>query len=76
MTREELDILWQKALHESVKNGEQFSRYHFAALVAEHERKEVAQMVLNDAWALTFQTFSQYRSALAKSIRARGQECS
>lgn len=38
MTREELDILWQKALHQSVKDGEQFTRYHFAALVAERER--------------------------------------
>jgi len=34
MTRAELDIMWQKALHESVAAGEQFTRYHFAALVA------------------------------------------
>lgn len=35
MTREEIDTLWHQALQESVKAGEQFTRYHFAALVAE-----------------------------------------
>jgi hypothetical protein len=36
MTREKIDTLWQQALHESVKAGEQFTRYHFAAKVKEH----------------------------------------
>ncbi len=43
MTRDETDTLWQKALHQSVKDGEQFTRYHFAALVAAHEREECAK---------------------------------
>ena len=37
MTRDELDTMWQQALHESVVAGEDFIRYHFAALVAEAE---------------------------------------
>ena len=35
MTREEIDILWQRALGAAVADGEQFTRYHFANLVLE-----------------------------------------
>jgi len=42
MNREELDTLWQQALSESVKDGEQFARYHFANLVAAAERRSLA----------------------------------
>jgi hypothetical protein len=42
MTRDELDTMWQQALHESVVAGEDFIRYHFAELVAQHERKRMA----------------------------------
>ena len=44
---------------------------HFAALVAAHEREACAKLLLDDALALTFQTFGQYRTALAAAIRAR-----
>jgi hypothetical protein len=37
MTRDEIDTMWQQALHESVVAGEDFIRYHFTALVAEAE---------------------------------------
>jgi hypothetical protein len=40
MTREDIDTLWNQALQESVKAGEQFTRYHFAALVAEAAYKK------------------------------------
>ena len=39
MSREELDKLWQKALHESIAAGEKYARYHFAAMVAAAERE-------------------------------------
>jgi hypothetical protein len=42
--REELDTMWQQALIESVKDGEQFTRYHFAALVAAAEREACAKV--------------------------------
>ena len=39
MTRDEIDILWQQAMTQAVKDGEMFTRYHFAALVAAAERE-------------------------------------
>jgi hypothetical protein len=70
MTRKDLDTLWQKALTESIKDGEQFTRYHFAQLVAAAEREacaKIADEVGDDdedchAWAA------------ADAIRARGRE--
>ena len=49
MTKEEIDILWQKAMQESIKDGEMFTRYHFAELVedkvlAEHAMKETQRL--------------------------------
>ena len=44
MTRDEIDILWQKAMRESTKYGEIFTRYHFAKLVAEAEREACAKL--------------------------------
>lgn len=36
MDRDTLDRLWQQALMESVRDGEQYTRYHFAALIEQH----------------------------------------
>jgi len=36
MTREEIDTMWQQALRNSIEDGEMFTRYHFAKLVAAH----------------------------------------
>ena len=49
MTKEEIDILWQKAMQESIKDGEMFTRYHFPKLVAEkalaeHAMQEVQKL--------------------------------
>lgn len=44
MTRDDIDVLWQKALRESVEEGEMFTRYHFATLVAAAERDACAAM--------------------------------
>lgn len=35
MTRDEIDIMWQQAMQESVEAGEMFTRYHFAELVTQ-----------------------------------------
>ena len=51
MTRDQIDVLWQRALHESVKDGEQFTRYHFAALVAAAEREKVARWEIGSGYA-------------------------
>ena len=42
MTKEEIDILWQKAMQESIKDGEMYTRYRFAKLVAEKTLAEHA----------------------------------
>ena len=36
--------------------------------------EECKKLVLDDAWATTFQTFGQYRTALADAIRKLGED--
>ena len=38
MTRDEVDTMWQKAMQESIKDGQMYTRYHFAKLVAAKAR--------------------------------------
>ena len=49
MTQDEIDTMWQKAMQESIKYGELFTRYHFAKLVAakalaEHAMRETQRL--------------------------------
>ena len=67
MTRAEIDILWQRAMQQAVKDGEMFTRYHFAALVAAAEREACAQVA---EWEPCM-THSPQR--IAAAIRARGE---
>jgi hypothetical protein len=62
MTRKDLDTLWQKALTESIRDGEQFTRYHFAQLVAAHEREACAKIIQRAGLP-----------SIADAIRARGK---
>lgn len=66
MTRAEIDILWQRAMQQAVKDGEMFTRYHFAALVAKHEREACAKVA---EWEPCV-THTPQR--IAAAIRARG----
>lgn len=79
MTREELDTLWQKALIASVRDGELYTRYHFAALVQKAEREACAKVcdkqgvgrkALEHYAALTY---SGAAHDCAAAIRARGE---
>ncbi len=45
MTQDEIDTMWQKAMHQSIKEGEMFTRYQFAKLVAAKEREACAKVV-------------------------------
>ena len=47
MTKDDIDQMWNQAMNEAVKNGENFTRYRFAALVAKHER-EACEMAVED----------------------------
>ena len=57
MTRDEIDVMWQQALHQSVQDGEQFTRYRFAALVAanalELADKRIAELERNEGGGCT-----------------------
>ena len=67
MTRDEIDIMWQQAMQESIKDGEMFTRYHFAKLVAAKEREACAKVCeSHGTWDNT--------ETIAKAIRARGQQ--
>jgi len=67
MTREELDALWFQAMRQSIEAGEDFIRYHFAALVAERERETCA--IAGGAAAMAGLDHLQ----VAAAIRARGE---
>ena len=73
MTREELDTLWQKALVASVRDGEKYTRYHFAALVAKAEREACAK-VCDKVECGTGMMIEERHTAneCARKIRARG----
>ena len=66
MNRDELDTLWFQAMRQSIEEGEDFIRYHFAALVAAHEREACARVA----------EIHQYVAGwgVAAAIRARGEE--
>ena len=72
MTRDEIDILWQKAMQESTKDGEMFTRYHFVKLVAEVEREACAE-VCNTMARRTNDIRSAALESAAENILARGQ---
>jgi|TARA_R110000868_G_scaffold272188_1_gene531455 hypothetical protein len=77
MTRDEIDIMWQQAMQESIKDGEMFTRYHFAKLVAAKEREACAKVceTLWDTPANGMATEdSAYGNECATAIRAREQK--
>lgn len=63
MNREEIDIMWNKALQQAIKDGEEFTRYHFAELVAADVRKACAKVCKEHFYA--YQAYD--------AIQARGQ---
>ena len=63
MSKDEIDIMWQKAMKESIKEGEMYTRYHFAKLVAAKERKECEEACEHQP----------HWTACCAAIRARGQ---
>ena len=64
MTKEEIDILWHKAMRLSIEDGDQFTRYRFAALVAEAER--------NRTW--TQDHWTEYERSIDAAAKAEERE--
>ena len=80
MTQDEIDIMWLKAMRQSIKDGEMFTRYHFAKLVADKEREACAKVCdETKARIWEFHPYAVREAAnsvcvnLAATIRARGQ---
>ena len=67
MTQDEIDILWQKAMQESIKDGQMYTRYHFAKLVAEAEREAFKQIIRETPLSNWFQ------ADVIEAIDKRGQ---
>ena len=89
MTREEIDTLWFKAMHESIASGEDFTRYLFAAFVisqhVKETRPEVAESMEEWLQQIAYQhggigdlsrTEMEFGAmvASAAAIRARGEK--
>ena len=73
-TKAELDTLWQQAIADSIKDGEKFTRYHFAALVAAAEREACAQILDRNAEACKVNLMlADVLAGNALAIRARGR---
>ena len=68
-TQDEIDIMWQQAMRQSVEAGEVYVRYHFAKLVAEAEREACAK-VCEEQWEIDG---TRTAREFATAIRARGQ---
>jgi hypothetical protein len=68
MKQEEIDTLWFKALDESVKQGELYTRYKFAELIAAAEREACARVC--EAFGQTLEV--DVGPNFAEAIRARG----
>ena len=64
MTKEEIDILWHKAMRLSIEDGDQFTRYRFAELVAAAER--------NRTW--TQDQWTEYERSIAAAAKAEERE--
>ena len=73
MTQDEIDTMWQKAMRESIKNNENYTRYHFAKLVAEKEREACAEILDANAMACHSPIMRSLLQSNAQAIRARGQ---
>jgi hypothetical protein len=71
MSKDEIDTMWQKAMQESIKDGEMYTRYHFAKLIAEAEREACAKVC--DLVAREMDDTNGTTSYIGKLIRARGQ---
>jgi hypothetical protein len=69
MTKDDIDKLWNQAMTDAIKNGEDFTRYRFANLVAAAEREACAKLI--DEMAAQDKR-SNYYVVAAKAIRARG----
>jgi len=70
MTQDEIDTMWQQAMRQSIEEGEMFTRYHFAKLVAAKEREACAKV----AERFEPDEKTSYVTYASTAIRARGEQ--
>lgn len=68
MTRAEIDTLWQQAMAQAIKDGEMFTRYHFAALVEDRAAAAEREACIKTVEGLVHGNVK----TCAAAIRARG----
>ena len=73
MTKEEIDILWHKAMRLSIEDGDQFTRYRFAELVAAAERKVIMESLQMQADLAADALDRKWALEMIAAIRARGE---
>ena len=74
MTRDKIDILWHQAMNQAVTDGEMFTRYHFAKLVAAAEREACARLVGAKIQETQIYSNPSHLVQVAAAIRARSGE--
>jgi hypothetical protein len=70
MNREDIDIMWNKALQQAIKDGEEFTRYHFAALVSDAEAKRI-----HDEGMVTVGHMREQIAAELQAFNKERQQC-
>jgi len=74
MTQDEIDIMWQQAMRQSIEDGEIYTRYHFAKLVAYHFAKLVAAKEREACANLVDHILKEGGGTWGDAIRARGEK--
>ena len=70
MTNGDIDKMWGQAMNESIKNGETFTRYRFANLVAAHK----AEVITAEAYRCGYEAGAvEEREACAKLCEAQDE---
>ena len=68
MTKDDIDKLWHQAMNEAVINGEDFTRYRFAKLVAAAQKEADAKLIEEYPYWLG----RKAKQEMSAAIRARG----
>ena len=76
MTQDEIDTMWQQTMRQSIEEGEMFTRYHFAKLVAAKAAAKEREACAKVCEQIDIAAFGGERPApndCAAAIRARGE---
>lgn len=69
MTRDQIDVVWQQAMHDAIAEGEQMTRYRFAEMVSAIQRQRDAEIAR--AWDVV-RPESNYGRCIGRLIEQEG----